>query len=321
MLVIGQTGRGKTTFINTLVGLTGPNKLQTSSSQTSCTSSAHVVAWGNHVVIDTPGTGDIPSSERPQLTNEDIFTLILVEAQKYDIVCVVMMIGLEELETRNQVGSMDLVAMLTERFSNLGALIEFGFKDELGIVNDVILTAAYQKNPQRYSSLCLSLSNVHVCQQLDFSKLSASVHKAISRPNALVLNSRSFKLRCSKCFLSADPLLVSAPCMNHGNSGAPVHGGTEWYHRDIRDNYHSGHLFKRNSWADTEYTCCARGMNGQGCKIAYMCCKRDDSGCRTRCQSCRQDTSSPVCKSTCSNCGKLTSTNGCLKSEHDWRRD
>lgn len=314
VLVIGKTGRGKSSFIKHCTGLNVP----TSDAPEAHTSTVNTYRVGDLVFIDTPGTGD--NRNGLKLTNEVILSMILKKIRNSNIICIVVMVEQSDFQTRIEKDTKDLIEMIKSRFNNYERICCFGVKDEFENFSVPKVTKVLAKYPKRIHALhelgitvTPATTNVFVCPN-NHDALFAHVRKVTGRRNPYYLISKpKTEVNCRKCKITADPLLINDnKCYYHvSKKGEMKHGRTEMRHASEQTIFfHPGSY--NNSKNAKHYNCCRK--NDQGCKEVFKCC-RGVAPCQRYCTSCNRQSNQIGCVGLCDSCQRPLTTRGCIVNE------
>eukprot|EP00924_Labyrinthula_sp_SR-Ha-C_P011273 snap_masked-scaffold_48-processed-gene-1.116-mRNA-1 protein AED:0.19 eAED:1.00 QI:0/-1/0/1/-1/1/1/0/330 len=307
IIVFGRTGQGKSSFINALTG----SELEVGHNLNSCTDEVAVVDYRDGVVIDTPGFGDV-RKDGNNLTTEEIIRMIALQCNRFKVIGFVCMIGLVQLMQKEDRQLFDVVYALNRRFLNFHRMVEYGFKDSLGCINQLVLQGAAMQNKEKFRRLNLQISHVHVCTRLDFTNLIEIVRRKFKETDPDYLEPTGFLLKCNNCTKIADPVLCISECRSHVTTTPRIskHGKLVSYHRtDKMHKFHSGYCTK--SVVNKYWTCCDNPADHLGCKEGFSCCENKGPGCRKRCESCGEDSETQGCIGFCEGCERALFTLGC----------
>jgi len=320
VLVVGPAGSGKSSFINYYLKKYVAKVTPGGFSETSkvepydCTDDL--------VIIDTPGVGDVRDGKSKCLSNEEIFTKILVATKMYDVICVVIMVNIHVIRYRLDSNLVQLIEMLSARFINFFTLLEYGISEQNyeKPMTAVELGKLFYKNFEALKTVGINGSNINMCPRNNFSTLKRKVDR-IYRSKGPVLQSVNFHVTCSRCFKTADYLLDETECAIHGTpSKDSGHQRSETYHSGSWGRFHSG--TQKSKCKTKKYTCCGRTDEEEPCKEGWTCCHKtpqSSEGCCYRCSECKKNPGESGCNGICLNCDELLTSTGCLvENSHNW---
>jgi len=304
ILIVGNTGTGKSTLCNYLCNSTDFN---TSSARTSCTNACQMrfSAELNCSVIDTPGLRDTRDGTLLKYDRNTLTTEILKFVRANHATIGLVLILIEKLpRIRGDVDTDFLLSVITS----------------LAMELKVVFACSNDEDPARVEEFYKGFK----CEKLSWSaeQNSYNFHKGLF---SILLQSPGINILwdekiCKECKKKACPR-IPEECKSHvwiRKHDVKYKHLKGDKHGDINRNLHSENVkkFHPGHWGGflKGWSCCHRGIghtsySKKGCTKKHEC----DSGCGDRCSNCNRGPKEPACIPCCTKCGATDlSTPGCI---------